>query len=46
MPRKLAHKWAAITNQTPNLKMGYPAQHLASLITGMKGTAQGQGEMI
>ena len=40
-PGRLAHKWAAITNQTPNLKIGYPAQHLASLITGMQGTATG-----
>lgn len=40
-PRKNAHKWAELTNQTPNLKMGYPGQHLASLITGMKGTATG-----
>ena len=40
-PRKKAHKWSVITNQTPNLKIGYPAQHLASLIVGMKGTATG-----
>jgi len=40
-PRLNAHKWARITNQTPNLKIGYPAQHLASLITGMQGTATG-----
>jgi len=40
-PRFYAHKWATTTNQTPNLKIGYPAQHLASLITGMKGTATG-----
>lgn len=40
-PRILAYKWSAITNQTPNLKTGYPSQHLASLITGMKGTATG-----
>jgi hypothetical protein len=40
-PRKNAHKWSVLTNQTPNLKMGYPSQHLASLITGMKGTATG-----
>lgn len=40
-PRKNAHKWSVLTNQTPNLKMGYPGQHLASLITGMKGTATG-----
>lgn len=41
LPRINAHKWASITNQTPNLKIGYPAQHLASLITGMKGEATG-----
>ncbi len=35
------HKWAEITNQTPNLKIGYPGQHLASLITGVKGTGTG-----
>jgi len=40
-PRVLAHKWSKITNQTPNLKIGYPAQHLASLIVGMKGDATG-----
>ncbi|MBQ9389536.1 MAG: MamI family restriction endonuclease [Synergistaceae bacterium] len=41
IPRQLAHKWAAMTNQTPNLKTGYPSQHLASLIVGMRGTATG-----
>jgi hypothetical protein len=41
IPRLNAHKWAKTTNQTPNLKIGYPAQHLASLITGMQGTATG-----
>ena len=41
VPRQKAHYWAKITNQTPNLKIGYPAQHLASLICGMKGTATG-----
>lgn len=40
-PRIASHKWSAITNQTPNLKIGYPAQHLASLILGMKGDATG-----
>nr|WP_240516580.1 MamI family restriction endonuclease [Brachyspira sp. G79] len=40
-PRKKAHYWSQITNQTPNLKIGYTFQHLASLITGMKGTATG-----
>lgn len=40
-PRTNIIKWSRITNQTPNLKIGYPAQHLASLITGVKGTATG-----
>ena len=40
-PRRSAHKWSEMTNQTPNLKIGYPGQHLASLILGMKGTATG-----
>ncbi|WP_418685211.1 MamI family restriction endonuclease, partial [Akkermansia sp.] len=40
-PRKNMIKWSKITNQTPNLKIGYPGQHLASLITGMQGTATG-----
>lgn len=40
-PRVNFHKWSNITNQTPNLKIGYPGQHLASLITGMKGNATG-----
>lgn len=40
-PRQKAHKWSKITNQTPNLKSGYPMQHLASLIVGMEGTATG-----
>ena len=46
-PRTTMIKWARITNQTPNLKIGYPGQHLASLITGMQGTATGaRGEDI
>ncbi len=40
-PSKLAHKWSQVTNQTPSLKTGYPSQHIASLITGMKGNATG-----
>lgn len=40
-PRIKALYWSQITNQTPNLKVGYPAQHLASLITGMKGVKTG-----
>lgn len=37
-PRINALKWSKITYQTPNLKIGYPGQHLASLITGVKGS--------
>lgn len=37
-PRINALKWSQITHQTPNLKIGYPGQHLASLITGVKGS--------
>jgi len=40
-PRISVHEWSKITNQTPNLKIGYPGQHLASLILGIKGTASG-----
>lgn len=40
-PRAQMIKWSSITNQTPNLKIGYPGQHLASLITGISGTGTG-----
>lgn len=40
-PRLNAIKWSAITKQTPNIKIGYPGQHLASLITGMVGERTG-----
>lgn len=40
-PRLEMLKWSATTNQTPSVKIGYVAQHLASLITGVKGTATG-----
>lgn len=40
-PRLNALKWALITKQTPNIKIGYPGQHLASLITGMEGERTG-----
>jgi len=47
IPRLRMINWSRITNQTPNLKIGYPGQHLASLITGIKGTATGaRGEDI
>jgi len=41
MPRLKALKWSAITKQTPNMKIGYPGQHLASLITGVEGARTG-----
>ena len=40
-PRKSILKWSKITKQTPNIKIGYPAQHLVSLITGIEGTRSG-----
>ncbi|OGH94279.1 MAG: hypothetical protein A2538_01795 [Candidatus Magasanikbacteria bacterium RIFOXYD2_FULL_41_14] len=40
-PRISAIKWSAITKQTPNIKIGYPGQHLASLIAGMEGERTG-----
>lgn len=40
-PRVNALKWSAVTKQTPNIKIGYPGQHLASLITGMPGERTG-----
>lgn len=40
-PRINALKWSNITHQTPNIKIGYPGQHLASLITGMQGQKTG-----
>jgi len=40
-PRIHALKWSRITRQTPNIKIGYPGQHLASLITGVEGERTG-----
>ncbi len=40
-PRRDLVKWAKITEQTPNIKIGYPGQHLASLVTGVKGERTG-----
>lgn len=40
-PRRDLAKWAAVTKQTANVKIGYPAQHLASLVTGVEGTRTG-----
>ncbi len=36
-PRRDLIKWARLTKQTPNIKIGYPGQHLASLVTGVEG---------
>jgi hypothetical protein len=40
-PRKNILKWSNLTKQTPNIKVGYPAQHLVSLVTGIEGTRSG-----
>ena len=40
-PRIKALKWSQITKQSPNLKVGYPGQHLASLVVGMVGEKTG-----
>lgn len=40
-PRIKAIEWSRITKQTPNMKIGYPGQHLASLITGIHGEKTG-----
>lgn len=40
-PRVKALDWSKITKQTPNMKIGYPGQHLASLITGVQGSRTG-----
>ena len=36
-PKKAIQKWSRITHQTAQGKFAYPTQHLASLITGLKG---------
>jgi len=41
LPRIKALEWSKITKQTPNMKIGYPGQHLASLITGIEGARTG-----
>ena len=41
LPRQQLKQWAAITNQTPAAKVGYVGQHLASLLTGVRGTGSG-----
>jgi len=36
-PKQDSIKWSKITNQTPQGKFAYPSQHMASLITGVRG---------
>lgn len=40
-PRISLIKWAAITKQTPHMKIGYIGQHLASVVTGVEGSRTG-----
>lgn len=40
-PRIKALEWSEVTKQTPNMKIGYPGQHLASLVVGMEGCKTG-----
>lgn len=40
-PRLELIKWSRITKQSPNVKIGYPGQHLSSLITGVEGARSG-----
>lgn len=37
IPRDLMNKWSSITNQTAQVRLAYPGQHLASIITGLPG---------
>ncbi len=36
-PRRSLEKWSKITEQTMQVRLAYPGQHLASVITGVKG---------
>ena len=36
-PRNMVRKWSEITNQTCQIRFAYPGQHIASVITGIKG---------
>ncbi len=40
-PRLNVLRWSSTTKQTPGLRIGYPAQHLASLVTGVEGSRTG-----
>ena len=41
LPRIRAVEWSRVTLQTPNMKVGYPGQHLVSLVTGVPGERSG-----
>jgi hypothetical protein len=36
-PRSLIEKWSRITSQTTQVRIAYPGQHLASVVTGVSG---------
>lgn len=37
-PRSAILKWSQVTNQTAQVRIAYPGQHLASLVSGIPGT--------
>jgi len=39
--RRAVANWAAVTNQTPQARMGYVGQHLTSVVTGFPGARSG-----
>lgn len=39
--RRSVANWAAVTNQTPQARMGYVGQHLTSVVTGFQGGRSG-----
>ena len=39
--RKKIFEWSALTNQTPQARMGYVGQHLVSIVTGFGGSKSG-----
>lgn len=39
--RKNVNKWAEVTKQTPQARMGYVGQHLTSVVTGFPGGKSG-----
>jgi len=36
-PRRSLFEWSEITGQTPQVRLAYPGEHLASIITGVEG---------